>query len=135
MSHAYSTTHPTAATHGNSPRVGSIAQGVYRVDSAHTSPTTGEVPAATSAETAGDKDNWLDLHADDLIGRLRQWAAELELREAQLNAAMAQQDVRERQFRIAKGEFEAEQRRQQELIASMREQVAAQARRLAFQIS
>ncbi len=110
-----------------------------RIDHAHQQQTSrGQVSRADADENAvdpADRDDWLRLQARDLIERLQRWSADLDARQAQLNAAMAQQDVRERQFRIRQQESAAELDRQQEAIDALRIQLSAQARRLAFQIS
>ncbi len=46
-----------------------------------------------------DADDWLSLHAADLIRRIQDWADELSARESQLTTRMSQQLQRERRFR------------------------------------
>ena len=106
-----------------------------RFDVAHQEPEQPDPIAGSVAGGAADPEDWLQLQATDLIERLQKWSAELDAREAQLNAAMAQQDLRERVFRIRRQEFDADLRRQQEEIDALREQLSAQARRLAFQLT
>ncbi|MDA8743622.1 hypothetical protein N9N28_03210 [Rubripirellula amarantea] len=74
----------------------------------------------------------LALQSDDLIAHLQQWAADLDSREAQLNARTSLQEHRERQFRIERRDAEAELAEQQRLVERMRQSVQVQARRLAF---
>ena len=46
-----------------------------------------------------DSDDWLSLHAADLIRRIQDWADELSASESQLTTRMFQQQQRERRFR------------------------------------
>ena len=115
-------------------------QGEFRrIDHAHQGQASqGQDFSPTADEAAIDPasgEEWLRLQARDLIERLQRWSADLDHRQAQLNAAMAQQDVRERQFRTRQLESAAELDRRQEAIDALRTQLNAQARRLAFQIS
>jgi len=79
--------------------------------------------------------NWLQLHAGELIERLRQWSADLDYREAELNARTAKQDSRERQFRLLQQTAQQELDEQQRAIDRLRKQMQDQARRLAFQVA
>ncbi len=94
--------------------------------------TTGLEPPSSEL-ASGDQEAWLRLHAAELIRRLQAWAHGLDIREATFNAAMARQDVRERQFRIQQSEFQAEMNSATEAADELRKQIAAQCRRLAFQ--
>ena len=78
-------------------------------------------------------DSWLHLHATDLIDRLADWSADLDSREAELNARIAKQDLRERQFRLQQQVAQTEMDEQQRSIDRLRTQIQAHARRLAFQ--
>lgn len=84
-----------------------------------------------AAETAARQ--WLQLHASELIDRLTQWSHDLDRREAELNARMAKQDSRERQFRLCQQIAQRELDEQQRTIDRLRTQIQSHARRLAFQ--
>ncbi len=79
------------------------------------------------------EDDWLRLHASELIERLQAWADDLDRREAHLNSRTALLEHRERQLRLQ------EQNAQCELVAMksalQREvnEVRAVARRIAFE--
>ena len=77
----------------------------------------------------------LALHGEDLIHHLQSWAAELDAREAQINARASLQDHRERQFRIQQRDTETDLAERQRQVDRIRETAAAQARRLAFRES
>ncbi len=125
---------PVAKAHGQ--RGSAATAGKFqRFDVAHQEPEKRDPIAGDATDPATARENWLQLQATDLIARLQKWSAELDAREAQLNAAMAQHDLRERLFRVRQQEFDADLRRQQEEIDALREQLSAQARRLAFQIT
>lgn len=94
-------------------------------------PTRAESTRANSCDA--DPDSWLQLHATDLIDRLSGWSADLDSREAELNARTAKQDLRERQFRLQQQIAQTEMDEQQRSIDRLRDQIQAQARRLAFQ--
>jgi hypothetical protein len=79
------------------------------------------------------KEDWLRLHATDLLDRLQTWASDLDAREAQLNARLSVQDHRERRFRIHQHDVATELAEQQRSIERLRAENKAQARRLAFQ--
>lgn len=78
------------------------------------------------------QDDLVHFHASDLIDRLQGWAADLDAREAQLNARSSLQDHRERRFRLNQQDASTEIAEQQRSIERLREEVEAQARRLAF---
>ena len=89
-----------------------------------------------STETRPDDplpESWLRLHATDLIDRLSHWAADLDAREAQLNARLAKQESRERQFRLHQQVAQMELDEQQRAIDRLRKKIQDHARRLAFQ--
>ena len=79
------------------------------------------------------RDEWLNLHASDLIRRLQAWSDQLDARESQLNARASMQDNRERQFRLQRQDAVADQAEQWRSIERSRAEIEAQARRLAFQ--
>lgn len=79
------------------------------------------------------QDEWLRLHATDLIDRLRAWASDLDAREAQLNSRTSIQEHRERNFRLRQQDLSTELAEQQRSIERLRHEIEAQARRLAFQ--
>ena len=79
------------------------------------------------------QESWLRLHAADLIARLSTWSNDLDSREATLNARVAKQDLRERQFRLLQHDAQIEMDEQQRAIERLRAQMENQARRLAFQ--
>jgi hypothetical protein len=78
-------------------------------------------------------DEWLRLHAGELVDRLQAWASDLDSREAQLNARTSLQDHRERRFRLQQQDAATELAEQQRSIERLRREIEAQARRLAFQ--
>lgn len=85
---------------------------------------------------AGDipsQDEWLRLHAIDLIGRLQDWSADLDSREAQLNSRTSIQEQRERSFRLRQQDLATELAEQQRSVERLRREIEAQARRLAFE--
>ena len=79
-----------------------------------------------------DPQDWLQLHADDLIDRLRGWQQELDAREAQLNAREAQQEQRERNFRVQAQSEQAEFEEQSRSMERLKLKIEAEARRLIF---
>ncbi len=79
------------------------------------------------------QDEWLRLHAIDLIDRLQAWASDLDAREAQLNSRTSIQEHRERGFRLRQQDLATELAEQQRSIERLRHEIEAQARRLAFQ--
>jgi hypothetical protein len=87
---------------------------------------------AAEPEFAGTRDQWLQLHADDLVERMQRWAADLDAREAQLNARASLQDHRERRARLEQQELANELAEQERSIERLRKELEAQARRLAF---
>ena len=92
--------------------------------------------AVSSAQPMGGipiQDEWLRLHATDLIDRLRAWASDLDAREAQLNSRTSIQEHRERRFRLRQQDLATELAEQQRSIERLRHEIEAQARRLAFQ--
>tara|TARA_R110002049_G_scaffold4601_6_gene32907 strand:+ start:119233 stop:119793 length:561 start_codon:yes stop_codon:yes gene_type:complete len=92
------------------------------------------VASSSSRPFAPLPESWLTLHATDLIDRLASWSEDLDAREAQLNARIAKQDVRERQFRLTQQVAQTEMEEQQRAINRLRKQINDQARRLAFQV-
>jgi hypothetical protein len=78
-------------------------------------------------------ESWLRLHAADLIDRLSNWSQDLDAREAQLNARIAKEDLRERQFRLHQQVALAEMDEQQRAVDRLRKEIEDHARRLAFQ--
>ena len=80
-----------------------------------------------------DQQNWLALHATDLIERIQTWALDLDSRELQINIRAAQQDQRERKFRLQQQYAIASLQEQQSEINRLRERMQSQARRLAFE--
>lgn len=76
-------------------------------------------------------DDWLRLHAADLISRLQHWAADLDAREAQLNARTSIQEHRERRFRLRQQDISTEMAEQQRSIARLHRDLEAQVRRRA----
>lgn len=86
-----------------------------------------------SAQSGPSQDEWLRLHATDLIDRLQTWASDLDAREAQLNSRTSIQEHRERQFRLRQQDLATELAEQQRSIDRLRQEIEAQARRLAFQ--
>ncbi len=85
-----------------------------------------------SAAEFDSADDWLRLHATDLIDRLQSWASDLDARESQLNARASLQDHRERCFRLQQQDVATELAEQQRSIERLRQESEAQARRLAF---
>ena len=77
-----------------------------------------------------NREAWLKFHASDLILRLQDWATDLDVREANLNAAYARQDLRERQFRLYQQDVEAQIAKHQRAARALREQISAHSRRL-----
>lgn len=77
-------------------------------------------------------EEWLRLHANDLIDRLQTWAADLDSREAQLNARASLQDHRERRSRLQQQDLATQLAEQERSVERLRKQIEAQARRLAF---
>ncbi len=124
-----------------------VAIQTQRIDTAHVSPPnavevnqlphdqpTHNQPTHDQHEASSiDRDAWLRLHADELIRRLQLWATGLDAREAHLNAAYAQQDLRERKFRLQQMDFQNEMSEARRSVEQLRTQVDAQSRRLAFE--
>ncbi len=106
-----------------------------------TASATNVQPARPEARVCGSQanggipiqDEWLRLHATDLIDRLRAWASDLDAREAQLNSRTSIQEHRERHFRLRQQDLATELAEQQRSIERLRQEIEAQARRLAFQ--
>ena len=80
------------------------------------------------------------MHAQDLIVHLRRWAADLDHREATLNAWSAQQDLRERDLQTRRQLWSAEMAEQRRALGRLRDEterlrgdLQRQARRLAFE--
>ena len=92
-----------------------------------------EVIARSAHDVDPHPESWLTLHATDLIDRLTHWADDLDVREAVLNARIAKQETRERQFRLLQQAAQAEMDEQQRAIDRLRAQIQDQARRLVFQ--
>ncbi|QDT12857.1 hypothetical protein [Planctomycetes bacterium K23_9] len=108
---------------------GSGAGASIRVDGGHRVASADSL----SGRAAHDRTDWLQLHAAELIRRLQTWANGLDAREASLNAAMARQDLRERQFRLQQLEWQAEMDAAKIAADQLRDNLSAQSRRLAFQ--
>jgi predicted DNA binding CopG/RHH family protein len=87
-------------------------------------------PAGDEISTDGEQ--WLRLHATDLIDHLQSWSADLDARESQINLRASMQDHRERQFRLLQQDASAEMAEQQRAIDRLRSEIQTQARRLAF---
>ena len=96
-------------------------------------PSDPPLEAATARQFDPLLESWLRLHATDLIDRLSQWSDDLDAREAGLNARIAKQDLRERQFRLQQQFAQMEMDEQQRAIDRLRNQIQDHARRLAFQ--
>ena len=69
---------------------------------------------------------------DVKVERLQAWATDLDAREAQLNARASLQDHRERRFRLRQQDTETELAEQRRSVGRLRQELEAQARRLAF---
>ncbi|MGI9470720.1 MAG: hypothetical protein ACR2NZ_04240 [Rubripirellula sp.] len=78
------------------------------------------------------RQDWLSLHATDLIERIQDWSETVDSREAILNARSAQQDRRERQFRIQQQDLACELSERKRSIERLRRELESQARRMAF---
>lgn len=79
------------------------------------------------------QEDWLRLHAVDLIGRLQAWACDLDAREAQLNSRTSLLEHLERRFRLHQQDRNAELAEQQRSIERLRRDLETQTRQLAFQ--
>ena len=145
---------PTIARLGPSAAEFDSSGELHRIDTSHhEAPATG-IPselagvAKFSAEEIADleswvneidnveligRERWLALHATDLIARVQEWASDLDAREANLHAIQAQQDIRERKFRLYQQEVETQMAEHNRVAAKLREQIRNHARRLAFQ--
>ncbi|WP_164100980.1 hypothetical protein [Candidatus Laterigemmans baculatus] len=99
-------------------------------------PALAALPTAVVDETReaemATRESLLHLQAADLIERLQLWSSDLDARESQLNARLALQDHRERQFRLwaqsRRADLEASIRAADERAGELREA----ARRLAI---
>ncbi|TWU24126.1 hypothetical protein Pla52o_20500 [Novipirellula galeiformis] len=107
----------------NSP--GAAAKKTVRVDASHHLSTE---PAATNSGNS-----WLGLQAADLVERLQRWEADLDAREAQLNARTAFQEHLERQFRFQRQSAMTDLAEQTRSIEQIQAELKIQARRLAFE--
>ena len=107
------------------------SQGFGPAVGTHASATRDDSGAGSDSDRDSRTD-WLDLQAEDLIGRLQAWASELDAREAGLNARLAAQDHRERQFRMRQHDHATEMAEQQRVIERIRADLETRARRLAF---
>ena len=96
-----------------------------RGESDHPSRSSGGLDLATP-------EDWLPLHATELVDRIQAWASDLDDREAQLNARSSLQDLRERKFRLHQQDVAIELAEQKRSIDRLRREIEAQARRLAF---
>ncbi len=85
-----------------------------------------------TGEGVTGREDWLRLHACELVDRLQSWADDLDAREAKLNARSSLQDLRERRFRLEQQNAETELAEQQRSTDRLRREVEADARRLAF---
>lgn len=90
----------------------------------------GDVPIS---EVVSGREEWLRLHAAELVDRLQTWADELDTREAKLNARSSIQDQRERRFRLEQQNAEIELSELRRSTERLRCEVETHARRLAFQ--
>jgi hypothetical protein len=125
-------TEPPAVAAGPEATVDQHAVDQHAVDQHRAGP---EASADGSQENGGIpiQDEWLRLHATDLIDRLRAWASDLDAREAQLNSRTSIQEHRERCFRLRQQDLATEFAEQQRSMERLRQEIEAQARRLAFQ--
>ncbi len=112
-----------------SQRRGSRGNSVAAAIGQHTPPPLSAPPDRSIGPA---EDAWLQLHAEELIGRLQGWAAELDAREAQLNARISRQESRERQFRLQQQDALTDQAEQQRSIERLKRQLELQVRQLAF---
>ncbi|TWU59184.1 hypothetical protein Poly51_19700 [Rubripirellula tenax] len=87
---------------------------------------------STFSASGTPADDWLRLHAAELIDHLQAWSMDLDAREAQLNSRSSHQDHRERQFRLIQQDATAELAEKQRAIDRIRTEIHAQARRMAF---
>ncbi|MEM9643786.1 MAG: hypothetical protein AAF989_02235 [Planctomycetota bacterium] len=78
------------------------------------------------------RDQWLRLHACDLIGRLQEWTDRLDERESSLNIREAQLDQLQRRQRLSKQQVAEEIDSQKRELRRLRAQVATETRRAAF---
>ncbi|MEM9585993.1 MAG: hypothetical protein AAGA03_01825 [Planctomycetota bacterium] len=90
-------------------------------------------PIPTVPNDPPDRQEWLQLHAEELITKLQTWAGELREREANLQVLFARQESRERKFRMQAQAWEAEMIDRQRSIDALRNRMQEQARRLAFE--
>ena len=79
-----------------------------------------------------ERHRWLRLHASDLIERIQHWSDSVDSRESMLNARTAQQERRERQFRLKQQDLAVELDEQRRSIERLRRELETQTRRLAF---
>lgn len=114
----------------------------HRVDRSHAAQSCDTASRDTVSRDTDSRDeapihvarrqDWLRLHGTDLVDRLQAWATDLDAREAQLNARSSLQDHRERRFRLHQQDVATELAEQQRSIGRLRNELEAQARRLAF---
>jgi hypothetical protein len=117
--------HPPPSNHSRAaPAEISPASDFQRLDGSHRIPSDGG-----SGETP-HPDEWLQIHAAELIDRLQHWASDLDARESQLNARFAVQDHRERQFRMKQQDIAAEMCEQQRAIERFHREIQIRAERL-----
>ncbi len=76
------------------------------------------------------RDQWLRFHASDLIEQLQGWASDLDAREAHLNARLAVQDHRERQFRMQQQDVSAEMAERQRSLRRLQEEIQSRCQSL-----
>lgn len=86
----------------------------------------------SASDRVSERHRWLRLHASDLIDRIQHWSDSIDSRESSLNARSAQQDRRERQFRLKQQDLAVELDEQRRSIERLRLELETQTRRLAF---
>lgn len=89
-------------------------------------------PDLDASSLGRQRQEWLQLHAVDLITRIQEWSESVDSREAHLNARSAQQDLRERVFRLRKNDLAFELSEQRRSIEQLKQELATLARRLSF---
>jgi len=117
-----------AGSHDSSRKSG--GDRVLGVTPASSQAVPAEDASATQNQQGGRHQDWLTLHAADLIRKIQNWADALDSRKIQLDARVLRHEQRERRFRLHCQDFESDLNRQRNAIDQLQQEFASQSRQL-----
>jgi len=93
--------------------------------------TVNDAHAIDNKHGDSSQEDWLSLHAADLIRNIQNWADALDSREMQLDARVLRHEQLERRFRLRWQDFELDLSKQRNAIDQLQHEFDSQSRQLA----